>query len=185
LDRKIAVETAMTETLIVVGNAEPQEDWSEFIDQCAVVIRFNFTPFFDTLRTGLNTTILCLAGVPYPRAGEIPQLNAGIVKSCQTIWVETPAFFDPLLRGYKIPPQRITLMNLHAVHDNYAAQDAEPIQKPSSGFQVLRYLVNSAAFAGHQKFICGFEWRGGSGHPWDQEKRQVARYLKLGLVSSL
>jgi hypothetical protein len=172
-------------TLIVVGNAEPQEDWSAFIDQCAVVIRFNFTPFFDTLRTGLNTTILCLFGVAYPRAGEIPQLNADIVKRCQTIWVETPAFFDPLLRGYKISPQKITLINLHAVHDNYAADEAEPIQRPSSGFRVLRYLVNSPEFAGTRKFICGFEWRGGRGHPWEQEKRQVAHYLNLGLLNSL
>ena len=26
------MESAMTETLVVVGNAEPQEDWSAFID---------------------------------------------------------------------------------------------------------------------------------------------------------
>lgn len=175
----------MTETLVVVGNAEPQEDLSAFIDQCAVVIRFNSTPFFDTLRTGLSTTILCLFGVPYPRAGEIPPLNAHIVRSCQTIWVETPAFFNPLRRGYEVPRQRIALMNLHAVHDNYAADDAEPIQRPSSGFQVLRYLVNSPAFAGTRKFMCGFEWRGGAGHGWEQEKRQVAQYLKLGLLRSL
>jgi hypothetical protein len=131
---------------------------------------------------------LGLFGVPYPRAGEIPQLNADIVKRCQTIWVETPAFFDPLLRGYKIPPQRITLINLHVVHDNHAADEAEPTQRPSSGFQVLRYLrylVNSPEFAGTRKFICGFEWRGGRGHPWEQEKRQVAHYLNLGLLNSL
>ena len=175
----------MTETLVVVGNAEPQADWSEFIDQCAVIIRFNFTPFFDTNRTGLSTTILCLFGVAYPHAGEIPRLNADIVKSCQTIWAETPAFFDPLVRGYETPRQKITLMNLHAVHDDYACDDAERIQRPSSGFQVLRYLVNSPAFAGTRKFICAFEWRGGSGHSWEQEKRQVARYLELGLLSLL
>ena len=176
----------MTKRLIVVGNAEPGEDYSEFIDKCDVIIRFNFTPFFETTRTGLRTTILCLFGVPYPHEGEVPRLNADIVGSCQTIWVESSVFFEPLTRGYSVPHRKIRLMPLHAVNDGYAIEGAERIKRPSSGFQVLRYLVNSQAFAGgYQKFICGFEWRGGDVHSWGIEKRQVARYLELKLLNTV
>jgi hypothetical protein len=177
-------ETVVTETLVVVGNAEPRKDYSEFIDKCDVVVRFNFTPFFDTHRTGQRTTILCLFGVPYPCGGEVPRLNGNIVKNCQTIWVQIPAFCDPLMKGYDIPREKIAVMDLHALHDDYATSDAERIRRPSSGFQVLRYLVNSSEFAGYRRLICGFEWRGG-GHDWETEKRQAARYIELGLIKSL
>jgi hypothetical protein len=177
----------VTKTLVVVGNAEPRQDCSKFIDQCDVVIRFNFAPFFETRRTGRKTTILCLFGVPYPQAGEIPQLNPGLVKRCQAIWVEISTFFDPLISEYSIPRQKIALMNLHSVHDNYAIDDADRIDKPSSGFQVLRYLVNAPVFAekNYRKFIYGFQWQGGAGHRWDVERRQVARYVELKLLKIL
>jgi hypothetical protein len=177
----------MTKRLVVVGNAEPTEDCSKFIDQCDIVVRFNYTLFFETNRTGRRTTIFCLFGVPYPEAREIPRLNADIVKNCQTIWVESSAFFEPLTRGYKVPREKIILMNLHVIKDDYAIDGAERIARPSSGFQVLRYLVNRGAFAhgGYRKFICGFEWRGGGVHRWDVEKQQVARYVELKLLNIL
>jgi hypothetical protein len=108
-----------------------------------------------------------------------------IVKNCETIWAESPAFFDPLAQGYETPPQKIILMNLHNVNDGHAIDRAERIKRPSSGFLVLRSLVNSSPFEGYRKYICGFEWRGGGGHPWEMEKRQVARYLELGLLKIL
>jgi hypothetical protein len=175
----------MTKTLVVVGNAEPRENCSKLIDECDVVIRFNCAPFFEKNKTGLKTTILCLFGVPYPRPGEIPRLNADIVMNCQTIWVESPAFFDPLVRRYEIPPQKITLMNLRGVNDDHAIDGAERIKKPSSGFLVLRHLVNSAAFEGYRKYVCRFEWQGSHAHLWEMEKRQVGRYLELGFLKIL
>jgi hypothetical protein len=173
----------MKKRLIVVGNAEPRQDRSEFIDRCDVTIRFNLTPFFGIHKTGIRTTILCLFGLPYPDGGEVPRLNRDIARSCHTIWVETPAFVDPLVRGYDVPRQRITLLDLHGVYDNHAIEGAEQIERPSSGFQVLRYLVNSPALFGEYRiFIYGFEWRGGARHTWELERRQAARYLELELL---
>ena len=128
-------------TVVVVGNAEPRQDHSDFIDNSAVVIRFNYAPFFETGRTGRQTTFLCLFGVPYPNDGEISQLNTHIVKSCKTIWVEIASFFEPLVRRYEIPREKIHLKPMYRIRDSYAIDGAERITAPSSGFQVLRYLV--------------------------------------------
>jgi hypothetical protein len=167
----------------VVGNGEPRQDRSEFIDRCDVIIRFNLTPFLGTHMMGVRTTILCLFGLPHPNGGGVLRLNRDIVRSCQTIWVENADFVDPLKRGYDIPRQRITLLDLHGGADNCAIEGAEQIERPSSGFQVLRYLVNSPALLDEYRiFICGFEWRGGAGHAWELERRQAARYLELDLL---
>jgi hypothetical protein len=97
--------------------------------------------------------------------------------------VEHPDFMDPLIRGYDIPRQKITLLDLHGVEYNHVIEGAEQIERPSSGFQVLRYLVNSPApFGEYRIFICGFEWRGGSGHDWELERLKAARYLGLNLL---
>jgi hypothetical protein len=73
---------------------------------------------------------------------------------------------------------------MYAVRDIYAIDGAERITAPSSGFQVLRYLVNSTVFAGYRKFICGFEWQGGPGHLWALEKKQAKHYLNIRLLEA-
>lgn len=166
--------------LVVIGNAEPREDQSEFIDGCDTVIRFNRTPFFDTGKTGRKTTILCLFGIPYPIAGAIPQLHHGVVTTCETIWAETDLFAEPLARDYGVPQQKIECRTLNGIRDRFAVSNG--IIRPSSGFQVLRYLVNSSTFADTEKFIRGFTFQGGRCHQWEAEKRQVEHYLQRGLI---
>ncbi len=175
----------MMTTVVVVGNAEPSSDYSEFIDNSDYVFRFNFTPFYDTGKTGRLTTDLCLFGVPYPNAGEIPRLNAHIVNNCRSIWVESATFLEPLLSGYGIPRERIILRHLNEVGDRYGIDDAARITAPSSGFQILRYLVNESKFAACRMCICGFQWQGAENHQWDVEKKQGEQYLKLGLLEML
>lgn len=167
--------------LVVIGNAEPTEDLSTQIDQCDMVVRFNYTPYFDTGTTGCKTTILCLFGVPYPEGDEVPGLNTEVVKNSLGIWVGAPMFIGSLVRGYDVPRQKILLVSLPE-HDAYKT---EQIVTPTSGFQVLRFLVNSPWFAVFDKFICGFTWQGGPKHPWEQEKRQVAHYVEIGLLHHL
>ena len=150
-----------------------------------MVIRFNYTPFFEFGRTGRHTTVLCLFGVPYPHAGEIPRLNTYIVKSCQSIWVEVAVFIEPLMRVYEVPQEHITLRYMSSIRDTYAIDGTGRINLPSSGFQVLRYLVNSKEFAGYRKYIIGFEWKGGNRHMWEMEKNQVGYYLKSSLLEDL
>lgn len=180
----VAANGVTMSTLVVVGNAKPQKDLADVIDQSAVVIRFNHTSFFETGWTGCKTTHLCLFGLPYPQAGEIPRLNALVVESCASIWVEIESFVEPLVKGYKIPREKIHLNAMRSVQDRYA-KTATPITAPSSGFQVLRYLVNSPEHALYRKFICGFEWRGGGVHQWELEREQATHYLRMGLLERL
>ena len=175
----------MMTTVVVVGNAEPSSDYSEFIDNSDYVFRFNFTPFYETGKTGCLTTDLCLFGLPYPNAGEIPRLNTHIVKNCRSVWVESPTFLQPLMWGYGIPREKIILRHLHGVRDRYAIDGAERITAPSSGFQIVRYLVNESKFAACRKCICGFQWQGAENHLWDVEKKQAERYLDRGLLEML
>lgn len=176
----------MKRKLVVIGNAEPTEDHSAFIDQCDTVIRFNRTPFFDTGKTGSKTTILCLSGLNYPIiGGEIPGLNQFVVEDCNTIWAENDLFSKPLARGYGIASDKIHLMNLSGIRDPEEIQtkNSRLIKRPSSGFQALRYLVNCTLCADTDKFITGFTFEGGPLHQWEYEKEQVERYVELVLLS--
>lgn len=177
--------TSQRKKLVVVGNAEPRENLSAFIDQCDTVIRFNRTPFFDTGKTGRKTTILCLHGIPYPSQGEIPELNRTVAESCEMFWVETSLLVEPLQKGYNVQSQEIVVKMLKSIRDPIDRQisQAESITRPSSGFQVLRYLVNTSAFADFDKFFCCFTFQGGPCHQWELEKEQVARYVELGLLT--
>lgn len=176
----------MKRTFVVIGNAEPQGDQSAFIDQCDTVIRFNRTPYFDTGKTGCKTTVLCLFGITYPVAGaDIPGLNEFVVDNCEKIWAQTDLFAEPLEIGYGVPRHKIELANLTKVRDpdDIQSEHAPLITRPSSGFQMLRYMVNAVAYADTEKFIYGFTFEGGPLHQWEYEKEQVERYIELGLLS--
>lgn len=176
----------MKRTLIVIGNAEPQEDQSAFIDQCDTVIRFNRTPYFDTGKTGCKTTVLCLFGIPYPKKGdEDLGLNRAVVDNSAWIWAQIELFAEPLERGYGVPRQKIEFINLANVRDldEIQTENAKLIKRPSSGFQVLRYLAYATEYDDTEKFICGFTFEGGPLHQWEYEKKQVERYIELGLLS--
>ena len=54
-------------------------------------------------------------------------------------------------------------------------------QVPSTGMIGIEMLLNDPRFNEYQKFICGFGWKGWSGHSWKLEKKLVKTYLKSGV----
>lgn len=174
--------------LVVVGNAPPSDDWSEPVDACDVVIRFNTTPHFGGGLTGSKTTVLCLFGIPDPnRATRYRELEPRVVAGCREIWVWGPALVERLADCYGVPARRVKVRTEpFSQLDQYTLTEVGRLPHPSSGLLVLRFVLNAAAWAGYEKYLCGFDWSGRVGrHRWDLEKKQVGFYMALGLIRPL
>jgi len=163
--------------IVIVGNAIPKEDYSEFIESHDIVIRFNHVNFLHTKKLGNKCDIL-------------------VVQNMDSSYREGKATFDKWEKLIIIAENEVKDYSALIINsNNWKTRNIETIYSDnlpvreklnnggSSGFIILEWLLNSKKedLIFPISLVC-FTWQGWEGHAWEQEKKICHEYQKLGLV---
>jgi hypothetical protein len=188
--------------LLILGSAPFETDVSRYIDESALVLRFNECKNLSD-RTGSKADFLCVTNIGSTterfirdRAiGRLPLID-GVreiwLPRCRDVMLEHSRQVNPLLNEWVMRDQSDELIesnglsgkqvfhfsvehNLRAVA-RLTARSARPFLEPSTGFLAIEYILSEARFADYEKVLLGFGFTGWAGHPWDAEKEIVMEY---------
>ena len=176
-----------SKSLVIVGNAPVKKDYSEFIDSCEQVIRFNRTPHYSNNRSGNKTSILCLRNVGRS-AGEVfasskQALNSNVVKQAQEIWFgRKHELNSKIIRTHCMEEKYI--WNITSELRQKIREDIQSLVPTvrvgtdfSLGMLATANVLYSSRFNYFKKYMLGFTWQGCSDHPWRYEKVLCEKYF--------
>jgi hypothetical protein len=186
----------------IIGNAPIPVDYSEFIDNCELVLRINEGKNIG-VHSGQKTDILCITntGGParriiegksiwnssyYNKLSEVwfPRDSEVHKKYLQTVELPYPATefdnrADELVAANDL--SRTTIRQFsgefnEAVFKKLKDRARHPFICPSTGLLAIEYILSKARFDRYNKVLAGFTFEGWAGHPWELEQRIVWGY---------
>jgi hypothetical protein len=188
-------------TLVIVGSAPLDLDFSRYIDSCDCVVRFNNCKNYGG-NSGRKTDILILNNAGDPRTNkttafllkprsrsrtnwELPYLN--LAKEVWFTRPEPPSNKHPdtditpdIIEAQKIDNKRIRRIT----HEQFVATKQKLARfgradsiNPSTGMLGIEMLLDDPELDHYQKRIIGFSWEGWPGHSWELEKQLVNAHL--------
>jgi hypothetical protein len=165
-------------TMIIVGNATPDLDLSNFVDGCDIVVRLNATGNLGSGRVGARTDILCLrsfGSIGQRFASGADALHPRAVESAAELWFvgEAGNWAPAIIDRYDLASKRHRFFSLARMRrvDRILRGFGGARQGASLGAIAVILALEEAGFEPLQKWFCAFRFQGWSGHPWVAEKR--------------
>ena len=191
-------------SLVIVGSAPLEEDYSGVIDSADCVMRFNNCKNYNQ-NSGTRTDILvlnCWGNNPtlqflvLPRSREEIDLDLPYVSMCREVWFIRPeaawkTHYDGqitssnIVEALAIPAdrvRRITPAFYSSIREKLCTGTDKTNIVPSTGLLGIELALVNPVFKDYSKILVGFRWRGWKGHSWKQEAKVVDGYLKQGLL---
>ena len=166
--------------IAIIGNAEPDDNYSHAIDSSDIVIRFNVAYYFNTGLTGNKATIHAFVNAE-PAAFSIAKATIPeTVLSANTIWwtstdkkmadliIDAHKLHDKKFVDYQIDYELITMINTMAGQR----------MTPSSGIKVIHKCLREYQDTNISLYC--FTWNGTYHHPWDIEKELCHKWHQEG-----
>jgi len=197
-----------TGRIVIIGNGEVNKNYSSFIDNSDYIIRFNWLDNYNK-NTGIKTDALSLASAVQHIDNYLhPTSDAHKTKfNCfKKILTEIDTLIFPFPdenRLCHLRHKRIDkLINFYHLNNKnikkYFCEEQymEDLKKnrwpknviaPSSGYTVIRNILDDKSFINHRIYLLGFNWSGWLGHPWSSEKEvltKLAKQKKIFILSS-
>lgn len=164
--------------IVIVGNALPKKDYSEFIESHDVVIRFNHVNFLSTKMLGNKCDILVVQNMDSKYRGGKATLDN---------WGKLIIIAENAVKDHSrliINSNNWKNRNIETIYSDNLPIREKLNNGGSSGFIILEWLLNSKCEGlTFPISLVGFTWQGWKGHAWEQEKRICHEYQKLGLVN--
>jgi hypothetical protein len=193
--------SSLTGKIALIGNGPVKEDWSEAVDGCDHVFRFNFCTT-DCARTGNRTDYLVINNVGRPAFEMLTRALPSCADGAEIVFgrnVET--HFDYYERcGFD--KYRLSLVSTEAAMvrclgpRRWGRVDAGDYNQvfrrlidldgradflmPSLGFATLEIILTRRPEA--VVHLVGFTFEGWKGHPWEKERLLAERYERADRV---
>jgi hypothetical protein len=191
--------------LLIVGNGPIFTDYSRLLNESDVIVRFNNANKIGNYDDG-RQTILALSNTGGPGKFFFNHEYLGSsndFKKCEIILVPRvekchaehfnvvrnsfPWYNEAELKCYheKIIPYLIEQNKKTIVIDenfNYKCFNelkhvfSKPFICPSTGFMVVKFLLDYSDYSDYEVHLIGFGFRGWKGHPWAAEKKITQKY---------
>lgn len=192
--------------LVIIGNAKVESDYSSFVNNCNYVARFNWLNNYNE-NTGTKTDAISLASakhhihefikpfsLPHKEKLEclintlngvntlifpIPDANRSCFKRLERI--------DSLVSFYSLNNKTCKKYFCeNRYYDDLKKYGWNPgFVAPSSGYTVIRNILDDEDFKGYRIYLLGFLWEGWEGHPWANEKKVIKHYESLNRLEIL
>lgn len=197
--------------IVVVGSAPIHIDYSTFVDDAEVVVRFNDCKNIGGA-SGHKTDILFVNNTGSPAMRYIAERPFALKSCCQSavIWfvrdsVVHHAHFQKVKTIFQRYPvtdlddlteqiidanqlqdretHRVSRAFNEEIFDKLSLLSSSPFICPSTGFIGLMHILADSAYTNCEIHVVGFGFEGWKGHPWSAEKKLINRYVLDGRLT--
>ena len=181
-------------SLIIIGNGEVNEDYTSFVDNADYVVRFNWLQNYNK-NTGKRVNALALASAKTHIDNYLEpssQYQNNHICLFKSILMRIDLLLFPIPDANRNCTNRLRRIAFFV--DSFSLQkksrkyyfcedsylDDLGVQKkplhqivPSSGYTVIRNILDDSSFNNFDIYLLGFNWRGWQGHSWSKEAKVI------------
>ena len=184
--------TSPAERLIIIGNSEPERNYTPLIRDNDIIMRFNKVNHIETGYIGDRTDIIVLVGNWSLRhhgyKGRMPAGCKDAIKKSQQVWFRTSRFGAKrqaeILRLFKLTSHPVTYIT-----KEYEAEilSDQKDQTPSTGFLILKKIWKQNLFPGMEKYLCCLDsnYKKNLHHNIKREGKMINRWVREGKFKRL
>jgi len=170
----------MCQKIVLVGNAYPNKDYSNFIDSHDIIIRFNHVNFLHTKKVGTRCDFLVIQNMD-----EDYRNGRGTYQDCNNI-IFIAENVDKNFSHLIIESNKWHNKSFNIVYsDTLEIKEKLEGNNGSRGFIILNWLLKQSEKWDLPISLVCFTWQGWKGHAWDKEKNKCHNYEEKGLITIL